>query len=89
MLVNIYNNQPLNCQLEILRALGEISSGKSTEFLKREFMHSTNFDIRMNAARALLAYNSAGSPLIQELMNSSTEENQLILKHCSNPLIKS
>ena len=88
-LVKIYNNQPLNCQIEILKALGRIASGKHLEFLKSEFLYSSNFDIRMNAARSIIKHNTQNSRLmVEELMEMTHEENQLIIKHCLNPLIK-
>jgi len=88
-LVKIYNNQPLNCQIEILKALGRIASGKHLEFLKSEFLYSSNFDIRMNAARSIIKHNTQNSRLmLEELMEMTHEENQLIIKHCLNPLIK-
>lgn len=88
-LVKIYTNQPLNCQLEILKALGSIASGKHFEFLKSEFLYSSNFDIRMQSARAIIRHNTQNSRLlVEELMEMSHDENQLILKHCLNPLIK-
>jgi len=87
--LRIYNTQPVNCQLEILKALGRIGSGKNLEFLKQEFMFSSNFDIRMSAAKSIIKHNSPASRiLIDELMAVSSEENKLILKHCQNPLIK-
>ncbi len=88
-LVRIYNHQPLNCQIEILKAMGSIASGKYLEFLKTEFLYSSNFDIRMNAARAIIRHNTQNSRLlVEELMEMTHEENQLIIKHCLNPLIK-
>jgi hypothetical protein len=88
-MVKIYNHQPLNCQLEILKAMGNIASGKHLEFLKSEFLFSSNFDIRMNAARAIIKHNTQNSRLlVEELMEMTYEENQLIIKHCLNPLIK-
>ena len=88
-LVKIYTNQPLNCQLEILKALGSIASGRHFEFLKSEFLYSSNFDIRMQAARAIIRHNTQNSRLlVEELMEMTHEENQLIIKHCLNPLIK-
>lgn len=88
-LVKIYANQPLICQLEILRALGSIASGRHFEFLKSEFLYSSNFDIRMQAARAIIRHNTQNSRLlVEELMEMTHEENQLIIKHCLNPLIK-
>ncbi len=88
-LVKIYNNQPLNCQIEILKALGRIASGKQLEFLKSEFLYSSNFDLRMNAARSIIKHNTQHSRvMVEELMEMTHEENQLIIKHCLNPLIK-
>ena len=87
--VKIYNTQPINCQNEILKALGRIASGKHLEFLKQEFLYSSNFDIQMNAARSIIKHNTQHSRLmIEELMETSQDEHQLIIKHCQNPLIK-
>ena len=88
-LVKIYDHQPLICQIEILRAVGQIASGKYLEFLKHEFSYSSNFDIRMNAARAIINHDSDESRVIvNDLMNTTYEENRIIIKHCLNPLIK-
>ncbi len=87
--VQIYNTQPINCQNEILKALGRIASGRHLEFLKQEFLYSSNFDIQMNAARSIIRHNTQHSRLmIEELMETSQEEHQLIIKHCQNPLIR-
>lgn len=85
-LIHIYSNQPLNCQLEILKAVGRMETGLSNTFLRQEFMYSTDFDIRKNAAHSIVK--NASPELIGELMESSNAENQLILKHNMNPLIK-
>ena len=88
-LVRIYNSQPVNCQIEILKALGRIGSGNYLEFLKHEFLYSTNFDIQMNAARSIIKHNTHQSRLmIEELMETTEEDHQLVIKHCQNPLIK-
>ncbi|HAI84664.1 MAG TPA: hypothetical protein DCL43_13450 [Chitinophagaceae bacterium] len=87
-LVSIYNNQPLNCQIEILKALGRIGSGRHLEFLKSEFIRSQDFDIRKNAARSIIKHGALSQNMLGDLMSVSSEENQLILKHCMNPLIK-
>ena len=88
-LVLIYNSQPLNCQIEILKAIGRIGSGKYLEFLKHEFLYSFNFDIQMHAARSIIRHNTQASrQMLDELMETTTDENQLIIKHCRNPLIK-
>jgi len=88
-LVKIYGTQPLNCQVQILKALGRIGSGNYLEFLKQEFLNAKDFDIQINSARSIIRHNTHQSRLmIQELMLISTEEQQLIIKHCQNPLIK-
>lgn len=87
-LVYIYNNQPLDCQIEILKALGRIGSGRHTEFLRQEFMLSTDFELRKNAAKSIINTQSADSSIVDELMATASPENKLILKHCMNPLIK-
>lgn len=87
-LVEMYNNQPLNCQIEILKALGRLRGKEHVEFVKKEFLHATDFEVRKNAARALVNMYPSGSPLIEELLATVSEESQLILKHCMNPLIK-
>lgn len=87
-LVNMYNNQPLNCQIEILKAVGRIESGKYIDFLRQEFLHATDFDLRKNAARSLVRNEWMAKDVIQELMVTSSPDNQLILKHVMNPLIK-
>lgn len=86
-LIHIYSNQPLKCQIEILKAIGRFETGKSFQFLKQEFLYSTDFDIRKNAALSLVK-NAGSSQLITELMEASSDENKLILKHSMNPLIK-
>ena len=88
-LVRIYNTQPLNCQIEILKAFGRIASGKQLEFLKQEFLYSSNFEIRMNSARSIISHNTAASrALIDEIIETTHDENRLIISHCQNPLIK-
>lgn len=85
-LLHIYSNQPLSCQLEILKALGRFGNKNSLPFLRQEFLYSTDFDIRKNAATSFAKM--ADKQMIDELMEASNEENQLILKHSMNPLIK-
>jgi len=85
-LIHIYSNQPLNCQLQILKAVGRMATGESTYFLRQEFMYSTDFDIRKNAAMSFIR--NASPEFINELLEASNEENKLILKHSMNPLIK-
>ncbi|ACU59746.1 HEAT repeat domain-containing protein [Chitinophaga pinensis] len=87
-LLHMYNSQPLNCRLEILKAIGRINSGKNVDFLRQEFLHATDFDVRKHAAKSLIKNQWAAKGLIQELIDTATAENKLILKHSMNPLIK-
>lgn len=87
-LLQMYDSQPLNCQLEILKALGRISSGKHLEFLRQEFLHATDFYVRKHAAKSIIKNQWAARGIIDELVSTATAENKLILKHCMNPLIK-
>ncbi|MFY0255039.1 HEAT repeat domain-containing protein [Chitinophaga sp. 30R24] len=87
-LIAIYSSQPLHCQIEILKAIGRISSGRYIDFLKQEFLHSTDFDLRKSAARSLVKNEWFANQVLQELLDTSSPENLRILKHCMNPLIK-
>lgn len=87
-LVALYSHQPVPCQIEILKALGRIASGDYIEFLKTEFLHATDFDLRKHAAKSLVKNHWVSDPLNTELAPSITPENLRILKHCMNPLIK-
>ncbi|MBW8683750.1 HEAT repeat domain-containing protein [Chitinophaga rhizophila] len=87
-LLHMYNSQPLNCRLEILKAIGRINSGRNVDFLRQEFLHATDFDVRKHAAKSLIKNEWAAKGLIQELIDTATAENKLILKHSMNPLIK-
>lgn len=84
----IYSNQPLICQLEILKALGRIGTGKYLDFLKHEFLYSSDFDVRKAAAKSIIKHRSRSVALVAELEKTVSEDNLLILKHVSNPLIK-
>ncbi|HJT74140.1 MAG TPA: HEAT repeat domain-containing protein [Chitinophaga sp.] len=87
-LIHIFNSQPQNCRVEILKALGRINSGKYVDFLRQEFLHSTDFEIRKHAAKSLIRNQWAAKGMINELIETATAENKLILKHSMNPLIK-
>ncbi|RFM28846.1 HEAT repeat domain-containing protein [Deminuibacter soli] len=87
-LVSIYSNQPLTCQLEILKALGRMGTGNHLEFLRHEFLRSADFDVRKNAAKSIINHKADSASLLKELLDTATAENALILKHCMNPLIK-
>lgn len=87
-LVLIYTNQPLRCQIEILKALGRFASGKQVQFLRSEFIRTSDFDIKKNAARSLINHGRLAKDVVQNLIDTATPDSAIILKHCMNPLIK-
>lgn len=87
-LVSIYNNQPLRCQIEILKACGRFATGNQINFLRTEFVRSTDFDIKKNAARSLINHGLQTKEIVQDLIDTATPDSAIILKHCMNPLIK-
>lgn len=87
-LIYIYPNQPLICQLEILKAIGRFRSSQHLDFLKREFLYTSSFDIRKNAAKSIVKTVRENDPFLKELLDNATAENLIVLKHCMNPLIR-
>ncbi len=87
-LVQLYTTQPMFCQVEILKALGRTNSGKYVDFLRNEFMHATEFDLRKAAARSIARNSGRAREVMEELLATTTGQDLLILKHCMNPLIK-
>lgn len=87
-LVYIFSSQPLDCQVEILKALGRMRSAKYMEFLKKEFLYATDFELRKHAAKSIVKNRSLAGPLVDELLQSAGRDNLVILKHVMNPLIK-
>ncbi|RAJ82053.1 HEAT repeat protein [Chitinophaga dinghuensis] len=87
-LVQLYNTQPMFCQVEILKALGRTNSGKYVDFLRNEFTHATEFDLRKAAARSIARNSGRAREVMEELLATTTGQDLLILKHCMNPLIK-
>lgn len=87
-LVYIFSSQPLLCQIEILKALGRMRSAEYMEFLKKEFLYATDFELRKHAAKSLVKNRDVAGDIVQQLLDTATKDNLLILKHCMNPLIK-
>ncbi len=87
-LVGIYNDQPLRCQIEILKAVGRMQTGRYIDFLTNEFLYAGDFRLRKAAAKSIVNNSRTEPGLIEQLMANTTPENQLIMKHCMDPLIK-
>lgn len=59
-LIRIYPNQPIECQCEILFALGAFRTEGAIEFLKEQFLIAHDFEIVNNAASILAKLVQAG-----------------------------
>ena len=82
----IYPEQPAVIKLKILAALGDLQSSEHLHFLEREFISSTDFDIKLYAADALVKI-SPPSPAMIYRLTAGSEVNRSILNHSLDPLI--
>ncbi|NML41093.1 HEAT repeat domain-containing protein [Chitinophaga sp. G-6-1-13] len=88
ILVKMYPQQPDNCKLEILKALGRIGSGDFISFLQQELEHTEDFLLMKHAAHSIVAHKALASNLVARLQHSLTGTRQQVLQHSLNPLIK-
>lgn len=88
LLCDMYNNEPLSCQIAIIKTLGNIASGDNLQFLSIELQHNSDYDIKLNAARAITAHHSStAKDLINELIKHTGGLTKNILQHALHPLI--
>jgi len=92
-MVHIYFEQPLNCQLAILEAMGRIASGRYIDFLINEFKNGSEFEIRKAAAKALILNLRPGTweeeKTISEVLEHSSEEQRTMINYYRHPILKS
>lgn len=88
ILVDMYPQQPDNCKLEILKALGRIGSGNFIGFLQQELEHTNDFLLMKHAAHSIVAHKALASSLVARLQESLTGTRKQLLQHSLNPLIK-
>lgn len=88
MLIEMYNNQPDNCQMEIIRTIGKFHSGQSIDFLQHAFENALNIETRKVAAEAIYNYGDIGKELYYALEQGGDQDTALVLEHIANPLIK-
>jgi len=70
------------------KSIRTVTTNKQVEFLRTEFVRSTDFDIKKNAARSLINHGLSTKEVVQDLIETATPDNAIILKHCMNPIIK-
>lgn len=87
-LIEFYTNQPENCQIEIIRAIGKFQTGNSIDFLHHSFENAITVETRKVAAEAIYNYGEIGRELYYALEEASESDVTLVLKHIENPLIK-
>lgn len=88
ILCDMYNNEPLICQIAIIKTLGNIASGENLSFLSTELQYNSDYDIKLNAARAIITHHSStAKDLISELIKRTGGLTKNILQHALNPLI--
>lgn len=88
-MIEMYRDQPQNCQNAIIEAVLSINSGRALDFLKSAYKEVGNLDSKKLIAEALYKYNDEGKAHIQELYHIEKGFNKLILDHIKNPLIPS
>jgi hypothetical protein len=91
-LVRIYYEQNLECQVEILDALGRIASGRYVDFLVNEFKNGSEFLIRKSASKALirnLVYDPEEKErVIAEVLEHSSDEQKTMINYYQYPILK-
>lgn len=88
-MMEMYRNQPQNCQDAIVGALLSINSGKALSFLELAYQDVNNLESKKLIAEAIYKYSDEGKAYIQELSYIEKGFNRLILEHIKNPLIPS
>ncbi|WP_304063738.1 HEAT repeat domain-containing protein [Pedobacter glucosidilyticus] len=79
-LLKIYPKETQKVKIEILSALGKISSGNYLSFLK-DCLLTADFEIKMGATKAILGHGRKGKLMLQELQSIVPTKNQQIIAH--------
>ncbi len=84
----VYFDQPEEIKLEILNALGKISSGNYNDFLSSR-IYSNHIRIKREALYAIKRDPEKGESRLRELYHQTTLENQALIGHVLDNRIKS
>ncbi|WP_146106885.1 HEAT repeat domain-containing protein [Polaribacter porphyrae] len=87
-LIDRYFTEPEICQVAIVKAIKKFNTGKSLNFLQEIFFESNNTDTKKIIAESILNYSYEGKIAFQNLKNSLSGFDLLILQHVETPLIK-
>ncbi|RAJ08487.1 hypothetical protein LX64_01139 [Chitinophaga skermanii] len=89
ILVMRYSYEELPVQIEILKAIGRIGTGRYLPFLEYIFHTSANdFLLRKHSAKSIERHRFTAGIEIEKLLNTSAGDEHLHLQHALNPLIK-
>jgi|GEM_PF-2656630 len=84
-----YPSETPSIQLEILKALGRLSSGLAREFLLRIFQDmNLPTDFRKHALRSLYAIRNTAPGMIENLERVSQDDNLRLIAFVKHPLVK-
>ena len=83
----IYFDHNDDIKVEILNALGKISSGSYNEFLSSR-IYSTNMKLKRAALYAIKRSQNQGDKVLKEMFSQTTSENQSLIKHVLDNRIK-
>lgn len=86
-LFEIYFDHSEEIKLEILNALGKISSGNYNDFLSSR-IYSNNTKIKLAALYAIRRNPKDGEARLQEIYKQATFENRVVIKHVLDNRIK-
>ena len=88
-MIDIYPNQPIDCQDAIVEAILKMNSGEGLPFLKEAYSAASNFESKKLIAEVIFRYSPAGRRFLQQLLETETGFDKLILEHVKNPLVPS
>jgi hypothetical protein len=87
-LIERFYTEPESCQVAIIKAITKFKTGKSLNFLEEIFYETNNTDSKKIIAEAILNYSYEGKIAFQNLKNSLSGFDLIILQHVETPLIK-
>ncbi|MBG6236403.1 hypothetical protein IWX76_002984 [Pedobacter sp. CAN_A7] len=87
-MIAIYSQQCLSVKLKILKAVGDIASGKSLTFLYVQFLKANNYHLMKTAGRALARYPAFDREAFLNRSDDILPFRKKIILHYSNTLIR-
>jgi hypothetical protein len=86
-MMEMYRDQPEDCQNAIVTAVLSIKSGSALSFLEKAYEQSTKLETKKVIAEAIYSYDAAGEDYVRNMLHTKMGFERLILEHVKNPLI--